>query len=140
MPIPFYDDYAWQRKQPLKFRTGAEQALTTVLYSSTVTLDTTTARRVVAAGTVLCRITSGTGENKYGPYDKTASDGRESIAEDAAVIAVEGRDVTLGDREVGGWFAFCTFDKSQLTTNGVSLHGDSLTSLKAAFPQCKFSD
>jgi hypothetical protein len=48
--------------------------------------------------------------------------------------------VTLGDKAIGGWFMDCVFDKSELTPNGVSLHGTSLTSLKAALPQNIFSD
>jgi len=134
-----YNDYSWQRHQPLKFRAGDEKAKTVVLYSSVVSLDDDS-RRLVNSGTVLCEITSGTGDGKYGPYSKTASDGRESLTAGLVVVAVEGADVTLGDKAIGGWFADCVFDKSELTTGGVSLHGDSLTSLKAALEQCTFDD
>lgn len=134
-----YRDMSWTRKQPLKYRSGDEKADSVVVYSSVVTLDDD-ARRLVPSGTVLCKITSGVGDGKYGPYSKTASDGRESLAADYVVVAVEGSDVTLGDKAVGGWFQDCVFDLSELTTNGVSKHGASLTSLKAALPQCSFRD
>jgi len=134
-----YRDYSWQRRQPLKFRTGAEVSDTITIYSSTVTLDDDS-RRLVPAGSLVCKITSGTGADKYGPYLKTASDGRESVTEGSARIAVAGHDVTLGDKAIAGWFHNCVFDKSELTPNGVSLHGASLTSLTAAFPRCTFDD
>lgn len=134
-----YRDSSWTRRQPLKYRTGAEVADTVVVYSSVVTLDSDS-RRLVNAGTVLCEITSGTGSGKYGPYEKTASDGRESLTEGKVKVAVGGVDVVLGDKAIGGWYHNCVFDKSELTLGGISLHGDSLTSLKNALPTCTFDD
>jgi len=127
------------RPRPLKFVAGDEKAKTVVVYASTVALDDDT-RRLVVGGTLLCKITSGTGADAYGPYLKTASDGRQTLAELSAVVTWRGHDVTLGDKAVEGLFADCVFDKSELTMGGVSLHGASLTSLKAAFPQCTFDD
>lgn len=134
-----YYDRDYQRHQPLKYQHGDEKAHSVIIYSSTVTLDDDS-RRLVARGELLCEITSGTGLGKYGPYSKTASDGRESVTVDKVVVAVAGRDVTLGDRAVAGWFADCVFDMSEMTFNGVSTHGTPLASLKTAFPQCTFDD
>jgi len=127
------------RPRPLKFVVGDERAKSVVLYASTVALDDDS-RRIVAGGSLLCKITSGTGADKYGPYLKTASDGRQTLAELSAVVTWRGHEVTLGDKAVEGLFADCVFDKSELTLGGVSTHGASLTSLKAAFPQCTFDD
>lgn len=127
------------RPRPLKYVTGAEVTASVVVYASVVTLDSDT-RRLIAGGTLMCKITSGLGADKYGPYLKTASDGREAVAELSSVFVWEGADVTLGDRAMAGLFANCVFDKSELTMGGLSLHGASLTSLAAAFPQCTFDD
>ena len=136
---PYYADNSFDRPRPLKYQTGAEVAKTAVVYASTVALDDDS-RRLIPGGSLLCKITSGLGEDKWGPYAKTASDGRESVALDNAVIAWRGYDVTLMDKPIEGLFANCVFDKSELTTNGVSLHGTSLTSLKNAFPNSIFDD
>jgi len=134
-----YYDHSYQRHQPLKYQHGDEKAHSKVIYSSVVTLDDDS-RRLVARGEVLCEITSGSGSGKYGPYSKTAADGRQPLARNYAVVATKGVDVTLGDRPVGGWFADCVFDMSEMTFNGISTHGTSLTSLRTAFPQCIFDD
>lgn len=134
-----YYDREYERHQPLKYRTGAEVGKSVVVYSSVVSLDDDS-RRLVNRGAVLCEITSGDGDGKYGPYSKTASDGRESLTAIQTVVASKGLDVTLGDRPLGGWYSMCVFDKSELTTYGISLYGTSLTSLQDAFPQCTFDD
>ena len=136
---PYVTSNTQDRPRPLKFVNGAEVSRSLVVYASTVSLDDDS-RRLVAGGSLLCKITSGLGTDKYGPYSKTASDGRESLTEGAAVITWRGHDVTLMDKGIEGLFAMCVFDKSELTMNGVSLHGTSLTSLKAAFPTCSFDD
>lgn len=139
MTWPHIDQNTQDRPRPLKYHTGAEVAKTITIYSSTVSLDSDS-RRLIDAGELLVKITSGTGADKYGPYSKTATDGRGSVSENAAAFAVAGHDVTLGDKAIGGWFAMCVFDKSELTMNGCSLHGSPLTTLKTAFPQCSFED
>ena len=63
MAWPKYYDYDWKRRNPLKYRMGAEPLETLVIYSSTVTADSD-GRRLLSAGTVLCEITSGTGDGK----------------------------------------------------------------------------
>jgi hypothetical protein len=136
---PYFESDSWKRRQPLKIRNGSEKAESFIIYASTVAVDEYL-RRIVPAGSLLTKITSGVGTGKYGPYAKTARDGRQTLAEDTGIITVEGEDVTLGDRPVAGWLYDCVFDLSELTTNGVSKHGTSLTSLKSAFPHCKFSD
>lgn len=134
-----YTDNEFERKQPLMYRSGDEKAHSIVVYASTVTLDDD-GRRLVAAGELLCEITSGIGDGKYGPYSNTASDGRESITKGLVGFAVAGHDVVLGDKAIGGWFADCVFDCSELTLNGATTHGDGLTTLETAFPQCTFDD
>lgn len=134
-----YTDNEFERKQPLKFRAGDEKAKTVVVYASTVTLDDD-GRRLVAAGALLCEITSGTGDGKYGPYLNTASDGRENITKGLVGFAVAGHDVVLGDKAVGGWFADCIFDLSELTLGSATGHSTGLSTLETAFPQCVFDD
>lgn len=136
---PYTTSNTQDRPRPLKFVGGAEISKSVVVYASTVTLDDDS-RRLVAGGTLLCKITSGLGADKYGPYLKTASDGRGSVTENAAVFTWRGHDVTLMDKAVEGLFAMCVFDRSELTTGGISFHGTPLTTLKAAFPQCSFDD
>jgi hypothetical protein len=139
MVWPYVIRNTYDRPRPLKYKTGAEKANSVVLYASTIALDDD-GRRLLPGGSLLCKITSGTGADKYGPYSKTATDGRQTLTELAAVITEVGYDVTLGDRAVEGLYADCVFDKSELTLNGVSLHGTPLTSLKNAFPQATFDD
>ena len=88
----------------------------------------------------MVKIDSGTGVGKYGPYLKTATDGRQTPAEGETIFSWEAHDVTLGDRAVAGLYAQCVFDKSELTMGGYSVHGSSLTNLKAFFPSCVFDD
>ena len=124
----------------LKYRYGDEKAKSIVVGSSVVTLDSDD-RRLIANGELLCEITSGHLEGKYGPYLATASDGRESMTLDKAVIATEGLELTLNiDRATAGWFADCVFDRSELTLGGASEFGTGLTTLRTAFPQCTFDD
>jgi len=136
MSWPYVDDNAWDRARPLKYVVGDEKAKTVVVDNDTVTADAKSRKRVTG-GSLLCKITA---SGLYGPYSKTATDGRQTLADGSAVITRRGLDVTLGDRAIAGLFADCVFDKSALTLSGVSLHGASLTSLKAAFPQCTFDD
>lgn len=139
MSWPYVNDYSWLRKKVLKYRTGQEPAETVVIYSSCVAPNTS-ARRLLSAGTILCEITSGTGDGKYGPYDKTASDGRETIgATNQPFVALVGEDVTLGDRAVAGLWMDCVFNRSVINeVNGISNVAAQLTTLKTAFPQADF--
>jgi hypothetical protein len=139
MSWPYRVANTQNRPRPLKSQSGDEKAKSIVLYSSVVELNTNS-QRIVNGGTLLCKITSGLGVDKYGPYLKTASDGRQTVAELSAFFNELGHDVTLGDKGVEGLFADCVFDKSELAMGGLSLHGASLTTLKAAFPQCTFDD
>jgi len=134
-----YYDRDYQRHQPLKYRYGDEKAKDAVVGSSVVSLDSDD-RRLVHRGALLCEITSGHLEGKYGPYSKTASDGRQSLTRGKAVIATQGVELTLGvDTVIGGWFTDCIFDLSELTLHGVSESGG-LSDLQTAFPQCEFED
>jgi len=136
MGMPHVDDNSWDKARPLKYVHGDEKSHSVVIDNDTVTADDN-ARKRVGGGTLLCEITA---TGLYGPYDKAASDGRQTLTEDKTVFTRRGIDVTLYDRAIAGLFADCVFDKSELTTGGVSFHGDSLTNLKNAFPQCTFSD
>ena len=135
----YYESNDWANVTPLKSQSGNERAKTVTVYSSTVALDTKSRKRL-SPGTLLVKITSGTGLNKYGPYDGTASDGRQTPAEDGVVFTWEALDVTLGDAAVAGLYAQCVFDKSALTTGGYSLHSTPLTNIKTYFPSCIFDD
>jgi len=134
---PKYYDYSWLRRKPLKYRTGAEPVETLVLYSSTVAADSDS-RRLLSAATILCEITSGLGDGLYGPYDKTASDGRETIgATNQPYVSIEGLDVTLGDLPLGGLWAQCVFNVSDIyDVNSISTAD--LSTLKTAFPNAEF--
>ncbi len=139
MSWPYYTDNSWQRKKVLKYRQGDEKSETLVLYSSCVTPNAD-ARRLVDAGTVLCEITSGAGLGKYGPYEKTASDGRETVdLTNQAFVLLTGKDVTLGDQAVEGLFADCVFYRPTINeVNAISNSAAMLTALRTAFPQCNF--
>jgi hypothetical protein len=139
MGQPYYETNDWANKSPLKSLSGNERAKTVVIASSTVTNDAKSRKRL-SPGSFLVEITSGHNADKYGPYLKTASDGRESPAEGGVVFTWEAHDVTLGDRAAAGLYAQCVFDKSELTMNGCSLHGTPLTNLKTYFPSCVFDD
>lgn len=135
-----YLNLDYDRHQPLKYRYGDEKAKTVVVGSSVVALDSDD-RMLIARGELLCEITSGHLEGKYGPYAKTASDGRQTLSAGSAVIATRGVELTLNiDTAIGGWFMDCVFDLDELTLNGVSKHGASLTSLGTAFAQCLFEE
>lgn len=139
MSQPYYETNEWANVTPLKSQYGNERARTVTIYSSTVAVDTKLRRRLTP-GTFIVKITSGLGINKYGPYLKTATDGRQSPAEDGVGFSWEAHDVTLGDRAAAALYGQCIFDKSNLTMGGYSLHGASLTNLKAMFPSCVFDD
>lgn len=139
MGQPYYESNSWANKSPLKSQAGNERAKTVTIYASTVANDTKSRKRL-SPGTFLVKITSGTGIGKYGPYLKTASDGRESPAENGVAFSWEAHDVTLGDRPVAGLYAQCVFDMSELTMGGYSMHSTSLTNIKAMFPSCVFDD
>lgn len=135
MPGFTYESETWTRKVPLKYEVGDEKAKDIVIDYTTVSL--TGSRRILPAGSLVTKISA---SGKYGPYDKTETDGRESVAEGSAFFTRSAVDATLMDQATGGWFFDCVFDKSELTMNGLSLHGTSLTTLVAAFPQCTFDD
>jgi len=139
MGQPYYESNDWANKSPLKSVYGNERKKTVTIYASTVTTDSKSRRRL-SPGTFLVKIDSGTGADKYGPYLKTATDGRQTPVEGEVVFNWEANDVTLGDRVAAGLYAQCVFDKSELTMGGYSLHGTSLTNLKAMFPSCVFDD
>lgn len=124
---------------PLKYITGAEAAFNGVIGSSLFTADSD-GRKLVAYGELLVKATSGDDTGRYGPYKKDASDGRQSPAAGSVAIAGAAYDATLYDVPFAGLFANCLFDKSELTLNGLSLHGTSLTALLALFPTCTFMD
>jgi hypothetical protein len=134
--MPSVATNSWDKARPLKYEHGDEKSHSVVVDRDTVPANDN-GQRFVTGGSLLCEITA---TGLYGPYDKNASDGRESLAEEKCVITRRGLNVTLYNRAVAGFFADCVFDKSELTLHGVSLHGASLTSLKSAFPQCTFSD
>jgi hypothetical protein len=136
---PYYEENSWANKSPLKSVHGNERAKTVVIASSTV-VDDTKNRKRLSPGSFLVKITSGHNNNAYGPYLKTASDGRQSPAEGNVIFTVEAHDVTLGDRAAAGYYAQCVFDKSELTMGGYSLHGTPLTNIKTYFPSCVFDD
>jgi len=137
---PHVEDYSWTRRKPLKYRDGSEKMETLILYSSCVDLNADS-RRLISAGAILCEITSGDGDGKYGPYNKTASDGRQTIGADAQVyVAIAGADVTLGDKAVAGVWADCVFNKSELyDVNEISDNATQLAKLKTAFPLAGFA-
>ena len=139
MTMPYIDDYSWLRKKVLKYRTGAEPAETLLLYSSCVAANTA-GRRLITAGTIVCEITSGLGDGKYGPYEKTASDGRETVdATNQAYVLLVGQDVTLADRAVAGLWAQCVFNRDVIDeVNEISSVSAQLTLLKTAFPNAEF--
>jgi len=139
MGQPYYETNDWANVSPLKSVHGNERKKTVTVYASTVTADSKLRKRL-SPGTFLVKITSGTGIGKYGPYSKTATDGRAAPAEDGVVFSWEAHDVTLGDRAIAGLYAQCMFDKSELTMGGYSLHTTSLTNIKAMFPSCVFDD
>jgi len=139
MSWPNVEQNTQDRPRPLKYVVGAEISKTVVIYSSTVELDDDS-RRLLAGGTLLCKITSGEGADKYGPYSGTATDGRQTITKGSLGFNWRGHDVTLGDKAVAGLYAMCVFDMSELTTGGYNLHGTPLTTLEAALPTCVFDD
>ncbi|HNT78502.1 MAG TPA: hypothetical protein PKH77_26110 [Anaerolineae bacterium] len=137
MTWPKCYDYEWKHRQPLKYRSGAEPVETLVVYAAAVKADAN-GRRVFAAGTILCEITSGPGIGKYGPYDPTATDGRQTIgAANQPYVAIEGLDVTLGNLPVGGLWAQCVFNTAEIESVNAIPHTE-LGALKTAFPNAEW--
>jgi len=143
---PYVLDQDWLRRQPFKHRTGREAVRSVMALASTVVADSD-GRRLLPAGTVLCKITSGHAYEAaapfYGPYTKDASDGRESIDAGSAVILDTGVEVTIGNTAVGGVHGFAEFDLDYIQDDdaagdAVSKHGTTLTALEDAFPTCIF--
>ena len=139
MAQPYYETNTWANVSPLKSVNGNERKKTVTIYASTVANDSQNRKRL-SPGTFLVKIDSGTGADKYGPYLKTATDGRQTPAEGEVVFTWEAHDVTLGDRAVAGLYAQCVFDMSELTMGGYNLHSTPLTNIKAMFPSCVFDD
>lgn len=120
---------------PLKKQTGAEVARSVVIDYNTVTADGY-GRKLVVEGELLCKITA---TGKFGPYSRTATDGRAVISRLVSVVANERADVRQGDSAIGGWYHACIFDKSHCTLHfGTKQTG--LTTLRAAFPTCEWDD
>jgi len=134
---PYVEFNTQETGKPLLHWTGAELADSVVIHASVVTADANS-RRVVPAGGLLCKITSGNGLNNYGPYSKTATNGQQTLTQGACVVTTSAREVTLGDKEVAGYYGQASFDLTQLETYGLSKHGASLTALEAVFPTCSF--
>lgn len=139
---PHVMDYSYLYRRPLKYQKGDEAVETLVAYASVVPLNES-ARRFLPAGTVMNKITSGAGLGKYGPYSKTASDGRQTLTTGDTYVLTESHDVTFGDVAVGGYYMDCIFDITQVADAGaagtpISKHGASLAALKAAFPHSEF--
>lgn len=134
---PHVEDYSWTRRKPLKYRDGSEKLETLLVHSSCVTANDD-ARRLIAAGTLMCKITSGTAVGKYGPYDQTASDGRQTVGADPQVyVTLAGHDVTLGDLPCEGLWMGCVFNTTEiLDVNAIS--AADLSTLKTAFPLASF--
>ena len=121
-------------KKVLQYRTGTEHIESIVVSAATVTAGGD-GRKVLEAGSLLCRITA---SSKFGPYASGASDGRQTLGapDDTgirAVILTNALDVTDGDKPLGGYYGMCSFDASELT-----LFGATLANTRAAFPTCAF--
>jgi len=134
----------WLKRQPLKLPTGNEVADTIIALASVVTVDSSL-RRLIPGGTVMNKITSGHGIELYGPYSKTASDGRQTLTAGLSLIATTGVEVTLGNKPMAGYLSFAILDPdyiqdSEAAGDAISKHGASYTALKAAFPTCVFRD
>jgi len=139
---PHVTDMSWAYRRPLKFQIGDEKADSLVACASAVSLNDD-GRRLLPAGTLLNKITSGAHTGMHGPYDPTKSNGQQTLTAGTSYVLVESHDVTYGDKPVAGYFMDCVFDVTQVADSGaagtpISKHGAALTALKAAFPQCVF--
>lgn len=139
---PHVMDYSYLYRRPLKYQKGDEAVETLVAYASVVTPDEH-GRRLLPAGTLMCKITSGDGVGKYGPYTDTATDGRQNLVAGDTYVLTESHDVTFGDQAVGGYYMDCIFDLTQVADAGaagtpIAKEGASLAALKAAFPHSVF--
>jgi len=126
-------------KEPLKYATGAEVAKDVVIDEDAITADTY-GRKLVAKGDLLLEITA---TGLYGPYDHTASDGRQSLSIGNAVVAAQDVDVQLGDRAIGGYYHNCVFDLSELDLGNMATtgaHSTYINALRTAFPTCVWDD
>ncbi len=121
-------------KAPLKYQTGAEIAKPVTVDATFVTADAY-ARKLIVKGELLTKITA---SGLYAPYDRTASNGLQTITEGSVVIAAEDADVQLGDKAIGGFAHNCWFDASECTLHMGS--GAYLATLKTAFPTCTWDD
>lgn len=134
---PHVEDFSWTRRNPLKYRDGSEKIETLTVHSSCVDLNDDT-RRIIPAGTVMCKITSGAAIGKYGPYDATATDGRQTIGTtNQPYVTLVGHDVTLGDLSVEGLWMGCVFNTATILSGNAISESDKST-LKTAFPQSYF--
>lgn len=125
---------------PLKYVTGAEVRMDIVVDYTTITANSD-GQRLVDKGELLCRITA---TDKFGPYDASESDGRQTVSAPAdgevqTVVAGEQRYVTLGDGIVGGYYHNCVFDLSEVE-DASEASGIGTADLVAAFPTCIFDD
>lgn len=69
--------------------------------ASTVKADSN-GDKVLKAGTFVTPITSGEDVGKYGPYDASASDGRETASGDVSLFLLESINLKDGDVICGG--------------------------------------
>lgn len=137
MTWPVVYDHSYKRRKPLKYRTGAEPIETLTAHASGITRDDD-GRRLIHAATIMCEITSGHAQGKYGPYDKTASDGRQTIgATNQPYVTLAGHDLTLSDLPVEGLWAQCIFNTSEIEDVNDISHAD-LSTLKTAFPNAEW--
>jgi hypothetical protein len=125
---------------PLKYETGSEIRMDCVVDYSTVSTNSNS-QRVIDDGELLCRITA---SDKWGPYDPTASDGRQTVSAPSGgtvqtVVAGEYKNVTLGDDVMAGYVHNCYFDLSVIE-DASEASGISTDDLEDAFPTCIFDD
>ena len=139
MTQPWYENMDWKRRQPLKYKTGGETIQSVVLAGNSWTADSA-ARKLVAAGQVVCEITSGADDGKYGPYKSSASDGTQALTAGAVGILLEGHDLAFGDQPAAIVTDFAAFDVSELSIQTAHIYGAGLASLKTAFPDCTVVD
>lgn len=126
-------------RQPLKYGgNGREQTRNIVIDPATVAADARGIKSLYA-GTLMLKMTSGANAGAFGPYSASATDGRQTLvnAPDACILVsdvnltVDPVNGTHKPVETGAYTAYCDFNFSQLTVNGVTI-----TALRAAFPTC----
>lgn len=132
---PTYTDNSWKNRQPLKYRMGNEPAENLVVSSDAVDANDD-GRRLVSAATLLCEIESGDDAGKYGPYDKTADDGRQTLTPGKTFVTLNGRDMTLGDFGMAGLWQGCVFNTSDiLDANDITDTEVNREALASVFPK-----